>query len=94
METSDDVQVAQKLINDGITLETAKMGIDKSFDKYKPKYPGDKINSLSFCDKVIRQLNEVQRAKEDKEHGADSNDPPREDKKTPKFDKARFYAKG
>ncbi|MFZ5352765.1 MAG: hypothetical protein ACOZCL_08580 [Bacillota bacterium] len=62
-ESPDDIQVAQKLISDGISVEIAKKGIDKAFLKYKPKFIGDKINSLSFCDKVIRQIYENERVK-------------------------------
>ncbi|URZ05878.1 hypothetical protein [Clostridium felsineum] len=56
IEKPDDVVLAQQLATEGITLDLIKMGIDLAFESFKPKYQGDKIRSLKFCEGFVRDL--------------------------------------
>jgi hypothetical protein len=63
-----DIEAAQRLA--GIPIEIALKGIDTAFSNYKPKFDGDKINSFSFCEPIIKSLWETEKAKE-AQHGSD-----------------------
>jgi DNA-binding transcriptional regulator YhcF (GntR family) len=52
----NDLESVQELVNEGIPEASIILGIDKSFDNYKPKYPGQEIQSFSYCAKKIRDL--------------------------------------
>ncbi|MCR3759353.1 hypothetical protein KYB31_10175 [Clostridium felsineum] len=56
IEKPDDVVLAQQLATEEITLDSIKRGIDLAFETFKPKYHGDKIRSLKFCEGFIRNL--------------------------------------
>lgn len=64
-----EFEVAIKLIEDSIPIKTIKYGIDLSFKNFKPKFSGDKIKSLKYCDSVIRS----QHAKELVKMGGNKN---------------------
>lgn len=56
MTAADDDALIFGLISDNIPFQTIIGGIDKAFEKYKPKFPSDKIRKFSYCDAVIRDL--------------------------------------
>lgn len=66
MEKPVDVILAKQLQEDNIPLETVKNGIDLAFETFKPKYAGDRIRSLKFCEGFIRDLTASEKAKEER----------------------------
>ncbi|MGQ8967947.1 hypothetical protein [Bacillus subtilis] len=49
-----DTAAIKRVIEAEIPIDDVLTWIDEIFDQYKPKYPGDKINSFSYCEPIIR----------------------------------------
>ncbi|CAM4164898.1 hypothetical protein BS11774_06675 [Bacillus subtilis] len=49
-----DTAAIKRVIDAEIPIDDVLTWIDEIFDQYKPKYPGDKINSFSYCEPIIR----------------------------------------
>ncbi|WP_066019512.1 MULTISPECIES: hypothetical protein [Clostridium] len=64
MEKPVDVVLARQFQEEKIPLHVIKDGINLAFETFKPKYKGDKIRSLKFCEGFIRDLAASERAKE------------------------------
>lgn len=58
-----DIEITEKLIRD-IPFKTIITGIDEAFKNYRPKFDGDKINSMAYCEPIIRNMHEKEKAKE------------------------------
>lgn len=54
MLSSKDMECMQELLKDGFSVEEILAGIDYAFDNFKPKHKRDRINSFSYCERVIR----------------------------------------
>jgi hypothetical protein len=68
--SSKDIASAQRLLAKDIPVEFIHKGIDHAFKTFKPSYEDDKINSLSYCEKVVNKLWANKKAKEGKGDGA------------------------
>ncbi|URZ01258.1 hypothetical protein [Clostridium felsineum] len=60
----NDAVLAEEFEKENISLDIVKKGIDAAFQIFKPKYEGDKIRSLKFCEGFIRDLVADHKAKE------------------------------
>lgn len=49
-----DTAAIKRVIEAEIPIDDVLTWIDEIFDQYKPKYPGDKINSFTYCEPIIR----------------------------------------
>lgn len=49
-----DTAAIKRVIEAEIPIDDVLTWIDEIFDQYKPKHPGDKINSFSYCEPIIR----------------------------------------
>lgn len=47
--SQSDVMAANQILSSGIPLKSALEYMTEKMTSYKPKYPGDKINSLNYC---------------------------------------------
>ncbi|WP_430742662.1 hypothetical protein [Bacillus atrophaeus] len=50
-----DIAAIKRIIEAEIPLDDVLTWIDEIFDQYKPKFPGDKINSFSYCEPIIHE---------------------------------------
>lgn len=48
-----DCQSINRVLNVGVDVDDALKWIDECFDSYKPKYPGDSIQSFTYVEKFI-----------------------------------------
>lgn len=55
----DEMQLIAQLLSDGVPHTTILRGIQESFDAFKPRYTGDRIKSLTYCEGRIRELHEM-----------------------------------
>jgi hypothetical protein len=67
-ESSNDVQSAMQMLAK-IPLDTIIRGIDNAFMNFKPKFEGDKINSLKYCEGAVKKLYQSEKTKEVKSGG-------------------------
>jgi predicted transcriptional regulator len=65
-----DIASAQRMLAKKMPIEFICNGIKQSFENFKPNYEGDKINSLSYCEKIINKLWANKKAREVKTDGA------------------------
>jgi DNA-binding transcriptional regulator YhcF (GntR family) len=65
-----DISSAQRMLDKKIPIEFICSGIEHAFKTFKPGYEGDRINSLSYCEKVINKLWANKKAREGKIDGA------------------------
>lgn len=57
MQESDiDRQQAKAWLGEGIPLQAILDGITQTLKNFKPKYDGDRVNSLRYCDGAVREL--------------------------------------
>ena len=55
----EELQLIAQLLGDGVPHATILRGIQESFDAFKPRYRGDRIKSLTYCEGRIRELHEM-----------------------------------
>ncbi|APM40505.1 hypothetical protein [Clostridium kluyveri] len=51
-----ELEAAQKICNEVLSLNTVLRGIDQAFDRFKPDTENDKINSFCYCIGIIKDL--------------------------------------
>ncbi|NEZ46129.1 hypothetical protein FDF74_02750 [Clostridium niameyense] len=62
-----ELKAINKIVEDNISLDIAKQGIDLAFKNFKPSFEGDKIKTFKYCEPVIRHLAAKKKAKEEGE---------------------------
>lgn len=91
--SANDILTAKKLIAESIPFEIIIYGIDECFKKYKPKYEGDKIRALSYCEGSIRKKHKIEQAKAVDIVGEIKPDTGTSTK-YPDFDESKYFYKG
>ncbi|MED4726850.1 hypothetical protein P9597_01590 [Aneurinibacillus migulanus] len=64
LKPTDD-EVIRELIRTRVPLSIVLEGIDKAFQKHKPRHSRDKINSLNYCLPIILDMHAKNQAKTD-----------------------------